>query len=39
VPSTEQRRAERRELWQRWDRKLPNNPFVRRQMAGAANLR
>jgi tetratricopeptide (TPR) repeat protein len=28
--------AERRELWQRWDRKLPNNPFVHRQMAGAA---
>ena len=31
--------AERRELWQRWDRKLPNNPFVRQQMAGAARLR
>jgi serine/threonine protein kinase len=30
--------AERRELWQRWDRKLPNNPFVRRQMAGAVDL-
>jgi hypothetical protein len=30
--------AERRELWQRWDHKLPNNPFVRRQMAGAARL-
>jgi hypothetical protein len=22
----------RRDLWQSWDRKLPNNPFIRRQM-------
>jgi hypothetical protein len=25
--------ARRLELWQRWDRKLPNNAFVRRQLA------
>ena len=25
--------ARRRQLWQRWDQKLPNNPFVRRQLA------
>ena len=25
--------SRRRELWQNWDRKLPNNPFVRRQIA------
>jgi hypothetical protein len=23
------------ELWRHWDRKLPNNPFVRRQLAQA----
>lgn len=23
----------RRELWQHWDKKLPNNSFVRRQLA------
>jgi serine/threonine protein kinase len=25
--------ARRLEVWRRWDRKLPNNPFVRRQLA------
>ena len=25
--------ASRRELWQTWDQKLPNNPFIRRQLA------
>jgi tetratricopeptide (TPR) repeat protein len=25
--------AERRKLWEHWDKKLPNNSFVRRQMA------
>jgi len=24
----------RLELWRHWDRKLPNNPFVQRQIAG-----
>jgi len=27
--------ARRHELWQRWDRKLPNNAFVRRQIEAA----
>ena len=27
---------QRLELWRYWDRKLPNNPFVRRQLAAAA---
>ena len=26
--------AGRRELWQSWDKKLPNNPFIRRQSVG-----
>ena len=26
--------ARRLDLWRHWDRKLPNNPFVRRQLAG-----
>ena len=26
---------QRRELWQYWDQRLPNNPFVRRQLAAA----
>jgi serine/threonine protein kinase len=27
--------AARRELWQSWERKLPNNPFIERQVAAA----
>ena len=27
--------ASRLELWRHWDRKLPNNPFVRRQLEAA----
>jgi hypothetical protein len=27
--------AHRLELWQHWDQRLPNNPFVRRQLAAA----
>jgi hypothetical protein len=27
--------AQRREMWQYWDRKLPNNPFVLGQIAAA----
>jgi tetratricopeptide (TPR) repeat protein len=29
--------SKRRELWQQWDRKLPGNSFVRRQMMQAAS--
>jgi hypothetical protein len=28
--------ARRADLWRHWDRKLPNNPFVRRQLAALA---
>jgi tetratricopeptide (TPR) repeat protein len=28
---------QRLELWQYWDRKLPNNPFVRRQLAATSH--
>ena len=31
----DQMAATRLELWRQWDRKLPNNPFVRRQLAEA----
>jgi len=27
--------ARRLELWQRWDKKMPNNPFVRLQLEAA----
>jgi hypothetical protein len=29
--------SQRLDLWRRWDRKLPNNPFVLRQITAAAS--
>ena len=33
IPKAENLEGRRLELWQQWDRKLPNNPFVLRQLA------
>jgi hypothetical protein len=35
VGKADSMQARRVELWQNWDRKLPNNPFVRRQIEAA----
>ncbi len=32
----EMKEQQRLELWRYWDRKIPNNPFVWRQLAAAA---